>query len=61
MLIRWLTLFLCSGLSFAFPKLTFSTYLRDGFTPTAIATDSSGNIYMTGNAIVDPSSTQSTQ
>ncbi len=60
MLIRWLTLFLCSGLACAFPVLTYSTYLRDGFTPAAIAMDSSGNIYMTGNAIVDPSSTQST-
>src|ERR1700733_9335616 len=65
MLIRTLCLFLCSGLAFAatlpsFPTLTYSTYLRDNFSPSAIATDSSGNIYMTGSAIVTPSPVQST-
>jgi uncharacterized protein (TIGR03437 family) len=68
MFIRWFWLFLCSGLSFAatsataptFPELTYSTYLRDNFTPAAIATDSSGNIYMAGTAIVDPSISQTT-
>src|ERR1700722_7385522 len=63
MFIRALSFLLCSGLAFAgaaptFPALTYSTYLRDNFTPTAIATDSLGNIYMTGNAIVDPSTSQ---
>ncbi len=63
MLIRSLPLFLysgllCSSLTFAasaptFPVLTYSTYLRDGFTPIAVATDSSGNIYMAGNASAD--------
>jgi uncharacterized protein (TIGR03437 family) len=62
MRVRSLSLFLCSGLlcssvAFAasaptFPVLTYSTYLRDGFTPTAIATDPSGNIYMAGYATV---------
>jgi uncharacterized protein (TIGR03437 family) len=65
MLIRWSAFFFCSGLAFAasaptFPVLTYSTYLRDAFTPTAIATDSSGNIYMAGNAIVDPATAQTT-
>jgi uncharacterized protein (TIGR03437 family) len=65
MFIRSLLLFLYSGLAFAaaaptFPVTTYSTYLRDSFTPTAIATDSSGNIYMAGTAIVDPSTMQST-
>jgi uncharacterized protein (TIGR03437 family) len=65
MLIQTLSLFLLSELAFAapapsFPVLTYSTYLRDSFTPKAIATDSSGNIYMAGNAIVDPSTLQST-
>ena len=60
-----LLLFLCSGLAFAasaatFPQLTYSTYLRDSFTPTAIATDASGNIYMAGTAVVDPSTMQTT-
>jgi hypothetical protein len=55
---RSLALFLYSGLAFAAsaataPQLTYSTYLRDNFTPAAIATDSSGNIYMAGTAIVD--------
>src|SRR6476620_10170912 len=63
MLIYTLALLLCSGLAFAasaFPALTYSTYLRDSFTPKAIATDSSGNIYVAGNAIVDPSTSQIT-
>ena len=34
--------------------------MRDSFTPNAIATDSSGNIYLAGNAIVDPSTSQTT-
>jgi uncharacterized protein (TIGR03437 family) len=61
MLIRTLSLFLLSGLAFAappsFPVLTYSTYLRDAFTPTAIATDLSGNIYIAGNAIVGSQTT----
>jgi hypothetical protein len=65
MFIRSVWLFFCSGLAFAataptFPALTYSTYLRDSFTPSAIATDSAGNIYLAGNAIVDPSTSQST-
>ena len=65
MSIRTLLLFAFSGLALAgaasaFPILTYSTYLRDGFTPKAIATDSSGNIYMAGNAIVDPATSQTT-
>jgi hypothetical protein len=65
MLLRSLLLFLCSGLAFAasaptVPALIYSTYLRDSFTPTAIATDSSGNIYMAGTAVVDPSTMQTT-
>jgi len=57
-----LALFFYSGLCFAasYPVLTYSTYLRDSFSPNAIATDSSGNIYMAGNAIVDPTSFPST-
>ena len=31
-----------------------------GFTPNAIATDSAGNIYLAGNAIVDPLASQTT-
>jgi hypothetical protein len=65
MLMRSLSLFLFSGLAFAapasaFPLLTYSTYLRDSFTPSAIATDSSGNIYLAGNAIVDRATFQTT-
>lgn len=65
MFIRSVWLFFYSGLVFAataptFPALTYSTYLRDSFTPNAIATDSSGNIYLAGNAIVDPSTSQTT-
>src|ERR1700692_1682836 len=56
-----LLLLLFSGMVFAastFPVLTYSTYLRDGFTPHAIATDPSGNIYLAGSAIVDPATAQ---
>jgi uncharacterized protein (TIGR03437 family) len=65
MFTRLISLFFCSGLAFAasaptFPALKYSTYLRDRFTPNAIATDSSGNIYLAGNAIVDPSTSQTT-
>ncbi len=69
MLIRTLSLCLFLILAFttepafaasSFPVLTYSTYLRDSFTPKAIATDSSGNIYLAGNAIVDPGTLQST-
>jgi hypothetical protein len=41
-------------------SLCSATYLRDSFMPKAIATDSSGNIYLAGNAIVDPSTSQTT-
>ena len=63
MLLHTLLLCLFSGLAFAAstaPVLTYSTYLRDNFTPKAIATDSAGNIYMAGNAIVDPATSQRT-
>src|SRR5580704_1885446 len=63
MLVHTFLLLLFSGLAFAasaFPVLTYSTYLRDNFTPKAIATDSSGNVYLAGNAIVDPATSQST-
>jgi uncharacterized protein (TIGR03437 family) len=35
-------------------NIAFSTYLKDGFTPTAIASDSRGNIYLAGSAVTDP-------
>src|SRR5207237_6944631 len=55
------SLLLCPGLSFAAstsPLLQYSTSLRAIFTPTAIAVDSSGNIYVAGNAIIDPATSQ---
>jgi uncharacterized protein (TIGR03437 family) len=61
MLIRALSLLLFSGLAFAaptFPVLKYSTYLRDSFTPTAITVDSSGSVYVAGNAIIDPATSQ---
>lgn len=38
--------------------LVYSTYLRDGFSPVAIATDVSGNIYLAGNVILDAGTKQ---
>ena len=35
-------------------NIAISTYLKDGFTPTAIASDSRGNIYLAGSAVTDP-------
>ena len=40
------------------PPCTYSTYLRDNFTPTSIATDAVGNIYLAGSALVDPGANQ---
>jgi uncharacterized protein (TIGR03437 family) len=34
--------------------LALSTYLKDGFTPAAIASDAQGNIYLAGSAVIDP-------
>lgn len=33
--------------------LTYSTYLREGFAPAAIATDTSGNVYQAGSTVVN--------
>lgn len=35
-------------------NLAISTYLRDGFTPSAIASDAAGNVYLAGSAVTDP-------
>lgn len=37
-------------------NLAISTYLKDGFNPTAIASDSAGDLYLAGSAVVDPAS-----
>jgi len=65
MLFRSVALLLFSSFIFAaspatFPALTYSTYLRDNFTVNAIAVDSSGDIYLAGNVIIDPATTQTT-
>ena len=36
--------------------LAVSTYLKAGFTPAAIATDSQGNVYLAGSAVIDATS-----
>lgn len=37
-------------------RMAVSTYLRDGFKPAAIASDSQGNIYLAGTAVIDAAS-----
>lgn len=37
-------------------NLAISTYLKDGFTPAAIASDASGDVYVAGSAVTDPAS-----
>jgi len=37
-------------------NLAISTYLKDGFSPTAIASDSAGDVYLAGSAVIDPAS-----
>ncbi|MGB6941189.1 MAG: SBBP repeat-containing protein [Bryobacteraceae bacterium] len=38
--------------------LTYSTYLRDGFAPSAIVTDAAGNVYLAGSTTIDRTSSQ---
>jgi hypothetical protein len=40
------------------PALTYSTYLREGFEPNAVATDAAGNVYLAGTVILDPLNSQ---
>jgi hypothetical protein len=40
------------------PGLAYSTYLRNGFKPAAVASDSAGSVYLAGNVIVDPATSQ---
>ncbi|MGA2597606.1 MAG: hypothetical protein ABSH09_11535 [Bryobacteraceae bacterium] len=37
-------------------NLAVSTFLRDGFAPAAIASDSAGDVYLAGNALTSPAS-----
>jgi uncharacterized protein (TIGR03437 family) len=36
------------------PMLSYSTYLRGGFTPLAMAADTAGNVYLAGSVMPDP-------
>lgn len=40
------------------PGLTYSTYLRNSFTPAAVATDPAGNVYLAGSVVTDPANSQ---
>ncbi|MEO5923102.1 MAG: SBBP repeat-containing protein [Bryobacteraceae bacterium] len=55
---RFLSFFVLAGtLASAAPALQYSTYLRDNFSPKAIAVDPAGNIYLTGSATIGSQST----
>ncbi len=45
---------LASRFSASAADLAYSTYLRDGFTPTAMTSDAQGNLYIAGSAVTDP-------
>jgi uncharacterized protein (TIGR03437 family) len=47
-------LLLFSTAAWSASGLTYSTYLRSGFTPSAIATDTAGNVYLAGSTPADP-------
>jgi uncharacterized protein (TIGR03437 family) len=51
-------LLLFSSAAWPASSLTYSTYLRDGFTPAAITTDSAGNVYLAGSTTIDRTSSQ---
>ena len=50
--------FLLVHTAWAASGLTYSTYLRKGFTPSAIVTDAVGNVYLAGSTIIDPVTSQ---
>ena len=66
MSLRWVRCFLLGTVAvLAFsqsttptPGLTYSTYLRNGFTPAAVATDPAGNVYLAGSVVTDPANSQ---
>jgi uncharacterized protein (TIGR03437 family) len=47
-------LLLFSTAAWSASGLTYSTYLRAGLTPAAIATDTSGNVYLAGSTLANP-------
>ena len=52
-----LKILLCAAVFPAFAaNFSYSTYLRSGFTPTAMASDAKGNLYLAGRAVIDPAS-----
>jgi uncharacterized protein (TIGR03437 family) len=51
-------LLLCTSAAWSASGLAYSTYLRGGFTPAAIATDPAGNVYLTGAAVLDATTSQ---
>jgi len=54
MLLRILLVLVASVFPVLAQAPSVSTYLRDGFSPVSLATDSTGNLFITGDLIVDP-------
>ncbi len=52
-LFRWLLLAAAVVRTGLPANLAVATYLKDGFTPTAIASDTQGDIYLAGSAVTD--------
>ena len=50
--------FVLNSVAWCASGLTYSTYLRDGLTPSAVVTDTAGNVFLAGSTIIDQATSQ---